>query len=241
MIVIQKKSFTEEQFKEIISQSKAKSDCMRKLGFAQNSGPLWKIILKYIEELSISIDHFDSSYYRRERRGLAKDISKENLELELIKNLTLKQLGIVFTCSQSNIKYWIKKFDLKLFRGAKGKLPKDFNIPRMCSCGETDPLKFYGNKISVCAICHNKNNLKRGKEKRLFAINLLGGKCINCGYDTYTCSFDIHHVSPEHKDVNFKSMRGWSEERIIKELVHCVLLCRNCHAACHSGYIQVSK
>lgn len=103
-------------------------------------------------------------------------------------------------------------------------------------CGETDPTKFYGNKKKVCAKCHNQDVKKRGQDNREFAIDQLGGKCVACGYDTYLCSLDIHHTDADDKDENFRSMRGWSKERILKEIEQCILLCRNCHQAHHSGY-----
>jgi hypothetical protein len=48
-------------------------------------------------------------------------------------------------------------------------------------------------------------------------------------------TLDVHHVSPEHKDPNFASSRGWSKAKLIEEMKHCVLLCKCCHAAVHHG------
>jgi hypothetical protein len=242
MIRINHQDFSNEDFSKIISDSKAKGDCARRLGFTYYSGTLWsKTIFPHIERLSISISHFYPTLYRKERRGIAKEISKSDLEINLSEKLTLKQLAKIYDCSITNIRHYVKKFGLKLYRGSRGKLPKDYERKRLCVCGETDPSNFYGNKMTICGKCHNKHNAKNGKEKKEFARNYLGGKCLHCNYDTYQCALDIHHVSPEHKDAFFASMRGWSIERIVNELQHCVLLCRNCHAACHSGLISVSK
>ncbi len=103
-------------------------------------------------------------------------------------------------------------------------------------CGETDSSKFYGHKKTVCGKCHNEYTKNKGHENRKFALELLGGKCKACGFDKYPCSLDIHHLDPEQKDINFGSMRGWSKERIEKELDKCILLCKNCHSAYHSDY-----
>jgi Zn ribbon nucleic-acid-binding protein len=103
-------------------------------------------------------------------------------------------------------------------------------------CGETDPNKFYGHKTSVCAACHNKDVTERGRDNRAFAIEHLGGKCVACGYDKYPCSLDIHHKDPSIKDEHFRNLRGWSKKRILREIEKCILLCRNCHTAYHSGY-----
>jgi predicted HNH restriction endonuclease len=106
---------------------------------------------------------------------------------------------------------------------------------RCAHCGETDKNKFYGKKKAVCGKCHNKYTLKRGQEKRKFAIDMLGGCCKLCGYNFYYGSIDIHHVDPSLKDSKFTQMRGWSKERILKEIKNCVALCRNCHGEVHAG------
>lgn len=108
-----------------------------------------------------------------------------------------------------------------------------------CECGETNPDKFYGNKRSICGKCHNQYTIKVGQEKRKKGIDLLGGKCLLCGYSKYCGSLDFHHVSPEVKDDKFDQMRGWSWSRIQKELENCVLLCRNCHGEVHAGVSKI--
>jgi hypothetical protein len=148
---------------------------------------------------------------------------------------TLNQISKTLNISQTSARYWLKKFDLKLKRGARGKKPKDFQFPRKCSCGETDPNKFYGNKTTVCAKCHCKNTLLKGQENRLYIIQKLGSKCSNCGFDKWKTSLDVHHLDPSQKDVSFSTIRYWTRDRIDKEIAKCVLLCRNCHAAHHSG------
>jgi hypothetical protein len=34
-------------------------------------------------------------------------------------------------------------------------------------------------------------------------------------------------------------MRGWSWDRILVELGKCMLLCKNCHAAFHKGFLKL--
>lgn len=108
-----------------------------------------------------------------------------------------------------------------------------------CACGEIDPSKFYGHKRSVCGECHNKYTIAKGQETKLKIIAFLGGKCEACGYNKFPCSLDIHHTDPSMKDPNFRSIRYWTWKRILLELSGCKLLCRNCHAAFHSGLIQI--
>ena len=235
MININNKNYTLEEFKDLVANSKAKTDLSRKLGYTYTSGTLWKFIYKFIEEYKISIEHFDTKVFKRQLRGFDKEISKEDLneQLELFKSLS--QLAKHFNCSQTNIRYWIGKFGLKLKRGAKGKKPKDFITARSCKCGETDPSKFYGNKTTICGKCHNINNHAKGKENRAYILNKMGNKCYICGYDKYKSALDVHHLDPNIKDSNFNTIRYWNREKIDKEIEKCVLLCRCCHAGFHSG------
>lgn len=103
-------------------------------------------------------------------------------------------------------------------------------------CGEKNPNKFYGHSKSNCRTCRNQQTIQRGRERRQYGIELLGGKCVICGFDDYIEALDFHHLDPLLKDPNFSSLRGWSKERIKKELETCVLLCSNCHRAEHAGY-----
>ena len=112
-------------------------------------------------------------------------------------------------------------------------------IYRCNKCGETDPNKFYGHKRAMCGKCQNAYAMELGKAKRLRAITYLGAKCIECGYDKYTPSIDFHHRDPSTKDKDFQAMRGWKWERILNEIKKCILLCKNCHAAYHSGLMEL--
>lgn len=106
-------------------------------------------------------------------------------------------------------------------------------------CGETDSSKFYGHKKSVCGSCHNKYTLELGQKKRSFIIEEMGGKCISCGYDKYSSALQVHHLDSSQKDSKFHGIRGWSRKRILDEIRGCVLLCSCCHAAVHSGELEL--
>ena len=71
------------------------------------------------------------------------------------------------------------------------------------------------------------------RNKRSEAINLLGGKCIHCGYDKCFASLHFHHVDPKEKDPQWSKMRFWCIERLKDELKKCVLVCANCHGEIH--------
>ena len=144
----------------------------------------------------------------------------KNKIIELVeKKLSLREIANELNISKSTLCYWMKKYSLQTFRKAKGKLP---SLEYKCSCGETNPENFYGKKRFVCSKCHNQYTLQKGQEKRLKIIEKMGGQCVSCGYNKYSCSLEIHHKYPEKKDPFFHGIRSWSWDRIEKEIQTCV-------------------
>jgi hypothetical protein len=167
-------------------------------------------------------------------------MERARLEPLVLKGLSLRAIAKLLDTSTTNVRYWVRKYDLELKQKPFGSGYVPPQAAYLCSgCGETEPSKFYGHKRKVCGSCHNAYNIKQGQEKRLRAVRELGGRCFGCGFDRYTCSLDIHHKNPRAKDPNFRSLRGWSWEHISAELQKCILVCKNCHAAIHAGLLQV--
>lgn len=166
-------------------------------------------------------------------------MDKQTLEQLINQNLTSREIAEKNNISQTTARYWIKKHGLKLKRLAAGKHPSGLLLPKRCSCGETDPNKFYGHKRTICGKCHNKYTLEKGKQKKEYAVKKLGGCCKICGFNKFNSGLDIHHLDPAKKDPNFKYHRGWKKEKIDKEIEHCILLCKVCHAGIHSGDITL--
>lgn len=164
------------------------------------------------------------------------NMDKEELEKLINEGLSQREIATRLGKGTSTIRYWLKKYELKTTKNIKNKGGKSHYCYK---CGEIDSSKFYGDKKQICGSCHNKDTLRRGQEKRDYTIKQLGGECIRCGYKDYSCSLDIHHLDPSIKDENFKSLRGWSIERIDREIKNCVLLCRNCHTAHHTGHFDI--
>jgi hypothetical protein len=152
--------------------------------------------------------------------------------------LTIKMIALAEKTSQTNVRYWLRKYGLRTRRGPHGQLCFDSPGKSVCACGETDPTKFYGRKKSVCGVCHNRDVARRASKIRMFALQFLGGECVICGFNKYSCSLDIHHVDPMEKMAGFRHFRYWSLSRAKAEILKCVLLCKNCHAAFHDGEIK---
>lgn len=167
-------------------------------------------------------------------------MEKAALEPLVERGLSLRSIAKLFDTSATNVRYWARKHNLSPKQKPFGSGYMAPKLRRRCGqCGETNPVKFYGNKRKICGACHNTYNIRQGQEKRLRAVEELGGRCVICGFDRYSCSLDIHHKDAAKKDPNFRSMRGWSWEHISAELKKCILVCKNCHAAIHAGHIKI--
>jgi hypothetical protein len=92
-----------------------------------------------------------------------------------------------------------------------------------------------------------KNNSKRAYDKvaqrraelREWLWNLKATlKCGICGEDE-TCCLEFHHTDPSEKEVTIALTvsRGFSKERILKEIEKCETLCANCHRKRHEGLV----
>ena len=64
--------------------------------------------------------------------------------------------------------------------------------------------------------------------------------CNKCGEDRFYV-LDFHHRNPEEKEMNLGDVRrrGWSKERILKEVAKCDVYCANCHRELH--YLERSR
>ncbi len=82
---------------------------------------------------------------------------------------------------------------------------------------------------------YNKQGTDRRTEQKLRAINLLGGKCYDCGISYPPCVYDFHHTNPLEKDGFVGSFLHRSWDKVIDEINKCVLLCSNCHRLRHMG------
>ena len=78
-----------------------------------------------------------------------------------------------------------------------------------------------------------KKQIQRWIDRKIKAIEYLGGKCVSCGYDKYYGALHFHHKDPSTKSANWNKVRLWNWEKVEKELDKCDLLCANCHAEAH--------
>jgi 5-methylcytosine-specific restriction endonuclease McrA len=157
------------------------------------------------------------------------------LENLIADGLTQRQIAEREDVSQTNVRYWLKRYGLKTRYRLHNEKADDEDYE--CACGETDPDNFYGKKRWKCKACWNEYQREVEKAQRLRIIEYFGGCCAVCGFKQYAAALQVHHLYPEKKDVAFASMRKWAWERVLKEIRDCVLLCSNCHSAFHAGQL----
>lgn len=173
-------------------------------------------------------------------------MEKEKL-LELIElGYSQRDLSKKLETSQGNIKYWLKKFDIKTKYKIHNKDKHLIDGGKVCpKCKELkDTSDFYKRYDSnrndfsgYCKGCSNNYHTNRVKEVKIKMIIYKGGKCCDCNLDyknTHYCVFDFHHLDPDTKDPNFKRIKYQKWDKIKDEIDKCVLLCSNCHRTRHS-------
>lgn len=80
---------------------------------------------------------------------------------------------------------------------------------------------------------------KRDELKRKL-VDMLGGKCVDCGYSGNLAALDFDHKEPKYKSFNMaKGLSAYSDNECIMEAHKCELRCANCHRAkTHPGYSE---
>lgn len=70
--------------------------------------------------------------------------------------------------------------------------------------------------------------LARQKRKKEL-VEIMGGKCILCGYDKCIAALEFHHINKNEKKYQISSGSCHSWEEDIEEVKKCALVCSNCH------------
>jgi predicted HNH restriction endonuclease len=107
-----------------------------------------------------------------------------------------------------------------------------------CSCLLTEETGFQRKSRksgyqSMCRSCFNEYTTERWRKRKIEAVEYMGGKCKECGYNKYLGALEFHHLDPSTKEANWNKIRLWEWSKIKNELDKCVLLCANCHREAH--------
>jgi hypothetical protein len=145
--------------------------------------------------------------------------------------LSTYKIAQQMNCGQTNVRYWLKKFNLTT---------KSLTCK---TCGKN----LQGRKIIFCSTkCKhlqpkNKQNnyskqQERGRERKLNLIKLKGGCCEFCGYSKNSAALQFHHEDPIKKEggLSVRELSNSTWEWCVSEVEKCKLLCANCHLETHN-------
>lgn len=168
-------------------------------------------------------------------------MKKEEL-IELIKkNLSQREISKKLNVSQTNLRYWLNKFELKTNIKKFNECDDKKRCPK---CKENKRLdEFYnrrnkeGNSV-YCRKCSNEESRERARRFKVKCVEYKGGKCVECGYNKYLGALDFHHLDPSKKDFRLAAVKSHAfNDMIKKELDKCILVCANCHREIHGSLV----
>ena len=157
------------------------------------------------------------------------------------KGLSIRKISTELKTSPTNIRYWLKKFNIKT-------IPRsEVSDYRYCPRCETEKLKteFYNRRNGIgnsvyCKRCSNDQTVERQKRFKQQCIDYKGGKCVCCGYNKCNNALDFHHLDADKKEFSIAHARLTSfNDKVKNELNNCALVCSNCHREIHAGLIDL--
>ena len=145
--------------------------------------------------------------------------------------LSTRNIASELRCSQTNVRYWLRKLGLKTAPKCRGSGCADNMQTRACALCQRQTEKRRG----LCAGCRTKVRRYRVKQA---AVTLLGGKCGHCGWSGNIAAFEFHHVTGDKSfAIGKMTQKSWAVVK--RELAKCKLLCANCHHIEHSNNTDV--
>lgn len=165
---------------------------------------------------------------------------KEKLEKLINDGLSTREISKNIGKSQTTVRYWLKKFELKTINSTNDAFKK---VKKCCKCKEIKNISEFYKKTDkylqpYCKHCLNQIQIERWRKRKIEAIKYKGSCCVKCGArypDEPSCVFDFHHLQPEIKEMSWNELRLYSDKKIKEELDKCILLCSNCHRKIHNS------
>lgn len=161
-------------------------------------------------------------------------MNKETLQDLLVKNYSLRKIGIELKCSFTTVRYWVKKYKLEKINPCK-EGQRYCTICKDCKLEKEFYKKKLGGFYPYCKICTSKQVVEKQRDLKSKCIEYKGGKCINCGYNKSPAALHFHHLDPSQKEFSLGGRKTTSLENMKKEIDKCELLCANCHAEKHES------
>lgn len=75
---------------------------------------------------------------------------------------------------------------------------------------------------------------RRRRRRKAQLIEMFGGRCLDCGYDSSPAALEFHHRDAATKEFGVGNWHG-SWERLVREAAKCDLVCATCHRLRHAA------
>lgn len=122
-----------------------------------------------------------------------------------------------------------------------GQYKRDVVPTKICKCGcVIDCSKYRG---SVCFTCLMKARYVIREQN---IITLVGNSCWICEYSVDGSGLRLlcfHHMDPTQKQFGLtkREIGNHTWKKVLCEVQKCALLCSNCHAEVHAGFLDVKR
>ena len=85
-----------------------------------------------------------------------------------------------------------------------------------------------------CKRCWNNMIVEKFRKKKEVLVEVMGGKCFDCGYNKCMAALKPHHLDPKDKEIGLsRAISRYGIKKMLHESKKCVLLCSNCHRERH--------
>lgn len=165
------------------------------------------------------------------------DVDRIELEKAVQEGLTQRAIGKRFGKSQTTVKHWLNKYQLKTISTQRRELiepPQDKprEIERMClHHGLTRAIWQPSKNGYRCCKCQSDRVSKARRDLKSLLVAKLGGSCFQCGYQKSVWALQFHHRNSDEKEYEMGFLiRDRNKKLAMYEVEKCDLLCANCHA-----------
>lgn len=99
-----------------------------------------------------------------------------------------------------------------------------------CINGHNDWSKVLPGGGRKCLTCSREHGRQHSASRKRFldSVKLTTG-CIDCGFDNNPAALDFDHLNRFEKNGNVSMMRVFSWDKLLSEIMKCVIRCSNCH------------
>ncbi len=113
---------------------------------------------------------------------------------------------------------------------------EQLSVEQIADLAKTKPetVRYWLNNFNITRPKSTKRSVR--KRNRLAAIQFLGSKCSQCGYNTHIdLTLEFHHIDPSKKEFNISKGYDKAWKTLKSELRKCILLCSCCHKMADNG------